>query len=997
MKKSLPGLLNHCRSIVPAILILFVTTSGCMKSERHGFVLIEKRFVKEVNAECLHFEHVKSGAHLFKIMNDDPNKTFSITFKTLPESDAGTPHIMEHSVLNGSKNFPVKSPFDILSRGSLSTFINAFTSKDFTMYPIASMNDKDYFNLMHVYLDAVFNPLIYSDPRIMRQEGWHYELMESKGPLTYKGVVYNEMKGAFSDPERELWYHVYRNLYPDNCYRYESGGYPPAIPTLTNEAFIEFHEKYYHPANSYIFLYGNADMDKELAFIDSAYLSRYEKPDSLPLLPDQKPFDAIKEFNGHFSVLPGSETKDQTFLSMNWVAGYNTDLALCMSLELLAELLVNQESAPLRIALQQAGIGQDVSASIDNLHQNLFQITVKNANPGDKDKFREILTGTLNEMIKKGIDKKEIEGVLNRKEFQLREGNDAQKGLAYLWKLLPGWFYANDPFTGLEYEKPLAEVKKTLKSNYLEDIIATHLIKNMHGLLLTLAPEPGLDQKRNAEQEEELRKKKSSLAAAEIETLINETKELIDYQKREDSPEALATIPMLTLQDIDRKASWYEAVEKPVSGFPVIFHEEFTNNIVYVNLFFDLNTVPQELIPYASLLTNLLGSLNTRHHSYSELNQALNSNTGSYQTNLKTFLEKQDDDLMISKLMVSSKVMPDKLDTMFNLCSEMLTQTLFDDTARLKTLLIRHQSQMDAAINQDGFLVAHNRLNSYISKKGVFDEMTEGLDYYWFVSDLVKNFRRDQPLLVANLEKVAQILVSRNNIIAAVTCSREDFEKFATVYPGFIAKLPDSREVKETWILVPEIRNEGLLAPSKVQYVMAGYNYKKLGYQWNGKMRVLSQVLSTDWLQNQVRVIGGAYGGWSEISPNGNLVFNSYRDPNLAETLENYQSTTRYLDEFNADEKTMTRYIIGTIAGMDVPMTPSQKGDLAFSWYFGKRTRQEIEENRHAVLETKSSDIKGFAKMITDVMSQGVLCVYGNPEKIEGNKKLFKNIVKIGK
>ena len=451
-----------------------------MNEEIFGFRLVEKQFVKEVNAECLSFEHIKSGARLVKIAAADPNKTFCIAFKTFPESDNGAPHIMEHSLLNGSVNFPVKSPFDVLIKGSLHTFLNALTSKDVTMFPVASMNQKDYFNLMHVYLDAVFNPLIYKDPRILKQEGWHHELENPENPVVFKGVVYNEMKGSFSNPVRELWYQVFKILFPDNAYGFESGGYPAMIPSLTQEEFIAYHKKYYHPENSYIFLYGDGDLEKELEFIDKEYLSRYERVNNPVTISEQKPFASMKEVTGYYSFMEGISTEDQTFLSLNYVAGSGIDKTLTMALDLLCEVLVNQESAPVRLALLKAGIGQDVSASSNNFQQNVVQILVQNANPQDIEKFHATVNTTLRETVEKGLDKKEVEGVLNRMEFQLREGNDAQKGFTFINQSLPGFIFANDPFIGMEYEKPLDEMKKALTSNYLESLIPLYFIDNPH-------------------------------------------------------------------------------------------------------------------------------------------------------------------------------------------------------------------------------------------------------------------------------------------------------------------------------------------------------------------------------------------------------------------------------------------------------------------------------------------------------------------------------------
>ncbi|MEI6853534.1 MAG: insulinase family protein, partial [Bacteroidota bacterium] len=688
----------------------------------HGFKLIEKRFVKEVNAECFYYEHIVSGARLLKVAAADDNKTFSIAFKTVPASDNGVAHIMEHSVLNGSDKYPVKSPFDVLMKGSLKTFINAFTSKDYTMFPCASMNEKDYFNLMSVYVDAVFHPLIEKDQRILKQEGWHYECTKKDGPITYKGVVYNEMKGAYSAPNRELSYQIYKNLFPESPYGFESGGYPSAIPSLTYEDFINFHKKYYTPENSYIMLYGNADVDKELEFLDKE-LSKFPKTGFKADFVDQKPFAAMKNVSEFYSVLDGADTKDQTFLSLDLVAGQNTDYVLGLALDIICEVLFNQDNAPVRLALQKEGIGKDLNANSSNYKQNVITIVARNGNAADKQKFYDIIMSTLKDAVAKGIDMKEVEGVLNRYEFQLREGNDAQKGIGIMSRIQAGWFFGSDPFAGIEYEKTLAKLKESLKNKYLETIVNDYFINNKHSLLISLEPKPGLDKDKNAKQDADLAAYKSKLSDTDLDKLVKETNDLIAFQKREDTPEALASIPLLKLSDVNPKGVWYGCEEKQAGTTKVLFHDEFTNNIVYSDVYFDMHVLPTDMISWASLLSNLLTSLDTKKYSYGDLNRELNINTGGFSTSLDTYFENQDDNKMIAKFTVSAKMMSGKADKMYELASEILNNTIFTDTARLKDVLIRHQSQLDAAVKRDGSKVAAGRLLSYFTNRGMFNEL----------------------------------------------------------------------------------------------------------------------------------------------------------------------------------------------------------------------------------------------------------------------------------
>jgi presequence protease len=985
------------------LMVLVLTSSGLYAGEYtkgklyHGFKLMEKRFVKEVNAECFYFEHVKSGARLLKIAADDPNKTFSIAFKTDPESDAGTPHIMEHSVLNGSKNFPVKSPFDILSKGSLITFLNAFTGNDLTCYPFASMNDKDYFNVMHVYLDAVFNPCIVSDPRILKQEGWHYELDSIDGSPVYKGVVYNEMKGAFSTPTRELNYIVYKNLFPDNGYKFSSGGYPTAIPSLSYDMFVKFYKKYYHPVNSHIMLYGNADLDQELAFIDNEYLSKYSKakrPQSFPL---QKPFSKIKELSAFYSAAEGSKTENQTYLTMDIVAGLNTDRATTMALNILCDLLVNQEAAPVRLALQKANIGQDVNASMDELRQNVFEIQVQNANPGDAKKFREIVLATLKEVVQKGLDKKAVEGAINRTEFQLREGNDAQKGITYNFQILPGWFFADDPFLTLEYEKPLAKVKTALETQYLESVIQKYIIDNPHALFLTLEPKPGMEKENSAKSDAELEKYKSSLSKKAKEQLVKETKELVEHQRREDTPEAIATIPLLERKDISPKAQWYDVQEKRIADVPVLYHEEFTNGVVYTRMLFDMQALPTELIPYAALLSEVLGSQNTEKYSYGDLDIALNIYTGGFNAYLTSYLENQSDTSMLPKFVVGAKAMNIKTGKLFELLNEIVNHTKLSDIVRLKEIITRHQARIDAQVKRNGYGFARTRLASYFSNAGMFNELTSGIEYYWFISDLAAKLDSNAAQISEKLIKTASLIFTKENLTAAITCGKDDLAGVVQEFPVFVKALPNAQALPIPWKFTFEKKNEGFLTASKVQYVIKGYNFKLLGYNWNGTMRVLNQILSSDWLQNQVRVIGGAYGGFSSFAPNGQVTCNSYRDPNLKETLNNYDSIPKYLEQLQVNDKEMTRYILGTIADLDNPLTPSQKGDAAVRCYLEKIKLADVQKERDEVINVTLDEIKSMKKMMSDILNQNAICVYGNEEKIQAQKDLFGKIQKLNR
>lgn len=960
----------------------------------HGFELKEKRFVKEVNADCYLFEHKQSGARLLKIAADDPNKTFMVAFKTNPESDCGTPHIMEHSVLNGSEKYPVKSPFDIIVKASLKTFVNAFTGDHLTAYPVASKNSKDYFNLVDLYLDAVFNPLIYKDPKILKQEGWHYELTSADEPVIYSGIVYNEMKGAYSSPTRELGYHVQKNLYPESNNRFSSGGYPEAIPDLTYDMFLDYHRKYYHPSNSYILLYGNADLDKELQLINDNYLAGVERSDAELDFPLQKPFDKRKEVTAYYSTTEGSETKDQTYLTLNYVAGLNTNQKLLLALDLLTDILVNNESAPVRLALQEAGIGKDYSAYVDELNQNFLQIRVQNANPEQAKDFEHIVDETLKDVVAKGLDKDVVEATLNRLEFSLRESDDSQKGLSYGFTILNSWFFAGDPFPALEYESTLKELRAGIEQGYLEEIISTYLLNNPHSLLLTFEPKPGLETERNNALKEKLEKYKKTLSAAEVEKLTAETAELIEYQKAEDTPEALATIPMLSLSDVNPKAEYHQVTEKEIDGTKILWYDAFSNDIAYVKFYYDLRVLPQELIPYASLLASLLPNLNTETYSYGDLDNALNMHTGGFNVYTTTYLGDKSDENLIPKMVVSSKAVTNKIPNLLKLTNEVINRSLIQDKERLGELIVRTQARTEADFQRNGIMYALRRAESYYSNNGMFDELTNGYEYYSFLNALLEEFKTDPDAVIEKLQKTSELLFRKDNLIVGITGEGKTLHTFMKGLAEFLQTQKEGQVELSDWSFTPVNKKEAIETASKVQYVVQGYDIKDLGYEWNGSMRVLQNIVSREYLYNRIRVIGGAYGGSAVFNSTGSVFFYSYRDPNLKETIETYNGIAGFLENFEADQSAITGYILGAISNVDYPLTISQQGDRAVSNYFQNVTYEDLQKERDQILATTADDIKNYAGMLNDIVKQNNYAVYGNEDKIEENKDLFEGFLK---
>ena len=957
----------------------------------HGFKLEQKQFVKELDGECYLFRHQKSGARLLKVVTKDDNKVFSVAFKTPPPNDTGIPHIMEHSVLNGSESFPVKSPFDVLSQGSLNTFLNAMTGSDYTIYPVASRNDKDFSNLMHVYLDAVFKPLIYKDPKILQQEGWHYELESPESPLVYKGVVYNEMKGAFSAPERQLGYLLDKALFSENQYGNSSGGNPDAIPQLTYEQFKAFHQKYYHPANSYIYLYGNGDMEKELAFINEKYLSGTDKIEVDSHIPIQKPLAEPKVVRGQYGIPEGAAADGKTYIARNSVYGLNTDQEFNIALDILAEALVNHQAAPLRLALQKAGIGKDISAYADTVQQPVFGIMVANAEAKDLESFDHVYRDTLKEVVAKGFDRTMLEGIINRQEFRLREGRGSYTGVIGAMMASSGWMFADNPFITLSFNKELAAIRSKLDQKYFERLIEKVLLNNTHVCTVVMEPKPGLEKELTTELERKLAETKANMSPEEIAGILKQTKELIAFQQRKDDPEALKTIPLLEIADIEKKQEDLPLKTGNLANTPLLYSDTFTKGIVYLDLNFDAAAVEQDLIPYVQLYSELVGMMSTDTFAYGDLENQVNLHTGGIYSSLDALAVNRNDEQMKPYFTMRGKAMPEKAGQLIDLMKQQLLHSKWDDGARLKEMLLRTKSQFEQNLAYNGLGIAMRRLGSYMSNRGAYRDLTSGFGFYQFLINISRE--PDLKQIASKLKAVQRKLINQNGLKVGVTCQDEQLQAVKEALPSMLAGLQkdEFKAVAYRFAKVP--LNEGFQDASKVQYVMKGSDYKKLGFHYSGKMEVLSQLLSTVYLQNTIRVQGGAYGGFAIMDDTGLLAFASYRDPNLKKTIENYLGASRFLSGLTLEERDLRRLIIGTISDRDRPINPGQKGFVAVQRYLRGDTLAMLQKERDEILGTTVGDLKGFAKMVEEVMAQNYLCVVGNEKKIEDQKDLFKKIL----
>jgi Zn-dependent M16 (insulinase) family peptidase len=969
-----------------------------MGKEYHGFILEKIKKINELNAVGYRFEHVKSGARLLKLKTIEDNSTFCILFKTPPRTDSGTPHIMEHSVLNGSRKYPVKSPFDILKKGSMNTYLNALTGSHRTSYVLASRNAKAFFNFMDVYLDAVFYPRIYEDPRILQREGWHYELDDKEGELKINGIVYNEEQGMYSNPMHHINYFLSRHLFPDNAYAFASGGHPDAIPELTLKRFLDFHRTYYHPSNSYIFIEGRGDTRKELKFIDEQYLSKFNRRNVPSRIPLQKAFDQMKEVTEEYPISIDDSETDNTWLAVGFASGLLVQRDVTLGMEVLSDVLLERPAAPLRRALMDAGIGKEVIGSLWKNKQNMFLVGIQKANEQDKEKFKQIVFNTLKQVVEQGLDKKMIEGAINRLEFRLRENQYPWKGYptALLNSFLvgDGWMFADDPFLLLEYERPLQELKEGLKTRYFEELIETYLLNNNHCLLLVMKPQKGLAEEKKQQQKEKLALYKASLSDEELEKLVNETKALKEYGERPDSPADLKKIPLLSLTDVDPKPKRLETIERRADGIKILIHPVFTNNIIYTRFVFDASAVPQELIPYITLLSYILGQMSTTDYTYGELDTGINLYTGGIQFAPGLYAEKSSPEKLLPTFETTAKVLPEKMDKLLELQGEIIKNTIYDDPGRLKELIIRLNAQIDGIINAFGLHLALVRLNPYVSSYGKYMELTGGLTYCHFISDIARDFDKKSGTVITNLQKVSAMIFNKSGLTIALTCPEKDYRAIKHKIPVFLAYVGSITPPPAAYAFDFREKNEGLMSSSRVQYVTAGCDYKKAGYVYSGKFKVLEQILTRDYLHRKIRVLGGAYGREASFSRDGFAYFSSYRDPQLEQTLQAYRDAPAYLENFNPGSGEMIRYILGTISRLDPVLTPEQEGNLAISNYFLRISHADIQKERLEVLRTTRNDIRKMAEMVKDMMNQNIICVYGNEKRLQENKRLFQKLVK---
>ena len=963
------------------------------------YEILDEHRVEDVQSDGFILRHKKSGARIAILSNNDDNKVFYIGFRTPPEDETGVPHIIEHTTLCGSKKFPVKDPFIELAKGSLNTFLNAMTYPDKTVYPVASCNDQDFKNLMDVYLDAVFNPNITKYEEIFKQEGWHYELTGKDDELKINGVVYNEMKGAYSSPDEVLSSQIYRSLFPDNTYSKDSGGNPEYIPKLTYEAYLDFYHKYYHPSNSYIYLYGDMDVVERLEWLDKEYLSLYDYKKVNSEINKQPAFDEIKNVEAQYSITMDDSQENKTYLSYNRVVGDTLDEMLYQAFDVLDYALVSSPGAPVKQALIDAGIGDDVYGSYDaGILQPVFSFVAKNANASQADEFENIIENTLKEVVKTGINKEALLAGINSSEFKFREADFGQfpKGLLFGLNCLDSWLFDDmKPFIHLECLGTFAKLRKAVDTDYFEKLIQEYLLDNTHGSSVTVKPKRGLGNEREEALAKELSDYKASLSDEEIKKLIEDTEHLKKYQEEPSSDEDLRKLPMLTRADMKKNAMPFSNIEDELLDVKVVRHDIESNGIDYISFLFDAGDFAQSELGYLGFFTNALGLVSTEKYSYTDLANATNIYTGGISTGTASHPDIKDRNNFVFKFEVKLKVLEKNLDKALELMEQMLLTSDFTDTKRLGELVAQIKARLQANLSSSGHLVAAMRSMSSFSRYALYQDELKGVAFYRSICRIEKELSESPKSVSDKLAAIAKKLFARNRMLISFTGNNEAYGNAKPSLEKVIAGFDKMSAVGNQAEVHFNTAKEAFIDASQIQYVAKTGDFICEGYEYTGALRLLRIILSYDYLWINVRVKGGAYGCMNTFLRSGESYFVSYRDPNLSDTLDVYDRIPEYIKSFSPDERDMTKYIIGTFSALDTPMNPEAKGNRSLSAYLEGITYEQIQKERNEILNAQPEDIRRLADLVKAVLKKDSICVIGNENMIKESAGLFENVEKL--
>jgi Zn-dependent M16 (insulinase) family peptidase len=954
-----------------------------------AFTLVKEQHIPELNATARLYTHKRTGARLLSIINDDENKVFSINFRTTPKDSTGVAHILEHSVLGGSEKYPVKEPFVELLKGSLATFVNAFTYPDKTCYPVASQNAQDFYNLIDVYMDAVLHPLITRET--LMQEGWHYELEDAASPLAFKGVVFNEMKGAYSSPENLLARTIQQSLFPKHTYGVDSGGDPRNIPDLTYENFKSFHETYYHPSNSFIFFYGNDDPEKRLKLIEG-YLKPYKKLRVKSQVRPAKSFKKPRNIQYAYDAGDDKDIRKKHYFTVNWLLPDTSDPVLNLSLQALAYILIGTPASPLKKALLDSGLGEDLAGiGLENeLRQQIFSTGLKGTRTRDAKKIEALIFDTLQSLVRDGIEPDMTAAALNTIEFRLRENNTGSfpRGIAIMLRALTTWLHDDDPFKMLAFEESLNEIRSRLSADerYFEKLIQAHLLDNIHRTNIRFKPDPELGRRFEEEEKARLAAAREAFTREQLQQIVESTKELRLLQETPNSPEALATIPVLKLADLGEKSNTIPLDILQLQGTQILYHDLFTNGIVYLDLGFDLHALPGELLPLTEIFGRALFEMGTDAEDYVKLSQRIGKSTGGIHADSVSVSGLGTRGSVI-RLFIRGKATAAQSVEMLNILRDVLRKTNFDNRERLKQIVLEEKAGLESGLVPGGHRFVNTRLRARFDEAGRASDEMKGIGYLFALRELANDIEKKWPSVLQKLRTMQDLLINRNALVCNVTLDAENWKSFRPQIESFIADLPAKNVGRYTFDVQRTTRKEGLAIPAQVNYVGKGANLYELGYQYDGSVEVILGYLSMTHLWEKIRVLGGAYGAFVQFDDrSGVLTYLSYRDPNLAATIENYDKSAEFLkglDSSRLSDAELTKAIIGAIGDLDAYQLPDAKGYTSMMRHLTGRTDEMRQKIRDEVLSANGEDFIAFGEVLEKAAQSDAVAAMGSESALE--------------
>lgn len=965
----------------------------------YGFERIREQEVVEVNSVARLYRHRATGAQLLSLENDDEHKAFGITFRTPPTDSTGVAHILEHSVLCGSRKYPLKEPFVELIKGSLKTYLNALTYPDKTCYPVASQNTQDFYNLMDVYLDAVFSPRL-SEATFL-QEGWHYELEDASHPLIFKGVVFNEMKGAYASPVRLLGEYARQSLFPDTTYGLSSGGEPRYIPDLSYEQFKAFHQTYYHPSNAYFFFYGNDDPEERLRRV-ADYLKHFTYLDIDASVPLQALFDQPRYITLPYAVNPQSPDGEKAMITVNWLLDETGDADLMLSFHILGYILVGMLASPLRRALTESGLGEDMAGSgmASGLRQAYLSTGLKGIAPDDAGAIETLILQTLESLVRDGLDPETVEAAINTIEFHLRENNTGSlpRGLALMFRALIPWIHGGDPLAPLMFEAPLAALKARLArgERYFESLIERYLVANAHRTTLLLVPDPQQGQRETEAERTRLEQARAAMSEADVQSIIETTRQLKQLQETPDPPEALTVIPWLKLDDLDRQNKVFpqemfdddgteepSAVQHPTfSHTGMVYHPLDTGGIVYMDIGFNLRVLPPELLPYVALFGRALREMGTEAEDYTRLAQRIGRKTGGIRAQPVCMATHEGNTM--AWMFLRTKATHSQTHELLAILRDILLTPRLDDYDRFHQIVLEAKAREEMAIVPGGNGYVNLRMRALYNEADWANEHIGGISHLFFLRNLVREMETDWPAVRAKLEHVRELLINRRAMLFNITIDRKYWHACIPQIRQFLSLLPSSLPVTLSWSPTYSSGFEGLTAPTRVNYVGKSVNLFDLGYHLHGSVGVITNYLRTTWLWDQVRVKGGAYGCFCRFGRHtGILCLVSYRDPNLLATLDVFDQAGHFLRTTPLDKEEVTRSIIGRIGELDSYQYPDARGFASLLRTLSGHTEEIRQRKREEILETTTAHFRQFADMLDHVRERGNVVVLGSQQAIE--------------